>query len=687
MYRALNSLNSGVVGMLAVTASGLIVALVCDAVILASPQMLRAMGPLSIYLPWGVFAIGLSAFVVQLTARAHSSIPNYLSLFGEVLGGGRRVLIWQAIAVALLLLAFQVPIFAAWVGVEPDIGAAERTSVGGVLPMSGAHQLYHAADIMAMYGEMTPQGARRPMHPPFLANLWILANFDVRWMFLLQGAAVGLAAAPFLRVFAQIVGFGAAIVTGGLLLAMVYWAMPSAMSAPPGLFYGLCATTITLVAFLRRDARWLAVASGVLLIGFAARAGAYLVVPALIVIGVGTSIAYGQSLKRYFAYAVVAVVLGLGTPQAMLFVYGGRTTTFQGNFSHVLYMLASGSTDWRQAKVDLGDIYEGNSLSDWYSFVYEKAFGKMQKNPWVFVVTATDIMGTAIVKQPAKIADHILAISHIRKINILPEWIGLASLFTALYIIGLARVFLMRTHSGIKIAFAVVLVSYFFSMPFTWLTGALRYHAVTWTLPAGICSLSIMLVPKSVANATGPVDGASRRMAFGALGLVCAVVLAGFVLPRFVGPSVFGVSAGTEFTKVKAGNGHRTFLTLGSHIPYLRLVPDQEIQPLRPAIGESEIRNHWYLQKWPNAFGNLQSGQQVSAIVESGQRHRTYYLISETFCMPAKRQLFEARVERKDDTNASVMVLRALEPVGDAPPTRTASGLPDYCARLQTDNQ
>jgi hypothetical protein len=293
-----------------------------------------------------------------------------------------------------------------------------------------------------------------------------------------------------------------------------------------------------------------------------------------------------------------------------------------------------------------------------------------------------EIISTAIIKQPQKIARVLSSINQRKNTIIIPHFFNLKKLLLVLYMIGIVRVIFMRQAPNIKISCLIILISYYLCFPFTWLTGALRFHSVTWTLLAGICALPFM-VRSNKPNQNVLIKSNDIYLNHGVFSIVLAVimVIAGAILPRFVGPYIFDIKKPNHFTTLaKEPGSNIVFMVLGRQVPYLHVVANNNYQPIRPDIREKTINNNKYIKKYRMAFGTFSVGSQLSTVMYMIGKRKTFsYLVSDAFCMPNKPQLFEARLRLRDKGSHNVRYLQQLVPLGASPPKWTKSGLPDYC--------
>jgi hypothetical protein len=579
------------------------------------------------------------------------------------------------------MLLFQAPLFAAMVGLQPVNGSS--FAFGGALTLKDSHWHYHNAFLMAIGGDMSVVSSRRPVHGLFSSLLMVASNFDLWRLYLLRAALIGLAAWPFLRLYARMFGLPAMVVALGTILIVIFWAMPTFMTAPTGLFFGLCAASAFLAGVESRRAWWMAAAACLLLLGFAARSGPYFLVPACLVLGAALAWLEKSSLRIYLLQVVLAVAIGLMAPRAITASYNGDAKSFQGNFSYVLYQMAVGGENWRQILVDHPEFTELKNRSDQYDFIYEKAWIAIRDNPTTIIQSYISQLG----RMPKLITNAIvweyLLVTDMRD-GVSEEILQYVFFgFFLIVLFGIVRYLAKEQSRWRRLGLLVLLAGFVFSLPFLTITTqgevvSLRVYAVVFPLLAGLVGLPLAIYGRSAeasesASGTRPVRPINLMPLF----LAAIILVAGFTVPKTLGPSIFGSDLLLAAQKRGKKSKGKHVIALGPHVPFIRVVDDRPGKVLRPDVEWSEVAEHPHLQKFPEAFGDLVPGDQVMNAIEL-RRNRRYFLFMKKLCVPDRRWLFEAQVERKLP-KAPFYVLKSIKPLG-LTPEQTASGeLPYGC--------
>jgi hypothetical protein len=293
-----------------------------------------------------------------------------------------------------LIAAAAAPIFVvvdSWGGGKPLVFA-----LGGFFPLTdGAMwwtcglQLAGLGSVPGPFGWVTFDSSgyctNRPSHTGLLATLQMIAGFDPHVLLLLLALIVGAGMAYLSLEVARTFGWLAAAVTYGLVIAFAsQHALSVFTSEATGLFLGLLAVGF-LVRFVRTDA-WPDALLGItaLSIGLFTRAGALLVLPVLLMWIIWQARRLrGRSRYAFLLGGAGCVAAGYLLQRALLVFLGDPSGGHLSNFSVVLYGLATGSRDWREALVLYG--VETPAPVETMNIILTMAISKVQEQPGIFL--------------------------------------------------------------------------------------------------------------------------------------------------------------------------------------------------------------------------------------------------------------------------------------------------------------
>ncbi|HEV8097368.1 MAG TPA: hypothetical protein VGP71_16695, partial [Burkholderiales bacterium] len=275
-------------------------------------------------------------------------------------------------------------------------GKALAFALGGFFPLTDGAMWWTCGLQLAALGSMPgPFGwvtfdssgycTNRPSHTGLLATLQVLAGYDPHVLLLLLALIIGVGMAYFSLQVAKTFGWLAAAVTYALVLAFAsQHALSVFTSESTGLFLGLLAAGF-LVRFVRTDAwpdAWAGIAA--LSIGLFTRAGALLVLPVLLlwILRQGRAL-HGRNRYLFLLSGTGCVAAGYLLQRALLALFGDPSGGYLSNFSVVLYGLATGSRDWREALVLYG--VETPAPVETMNHILPTAIAKVLEQPGTFL--------------------------------------------------------------------------------------------------------------------------------------------------------------------------------------------------------------------------------------------------------------------------------------------------------------
>lgn len=283
------------------------------------------------------------------------------------------------------LVLCSVPVMSLW-----QSGRTTHYHVGGLLPFSDASNYLFGSSSLLNQGMLDPWNVRRPLNAGFLAVRLALTGEDLQWALVLQIWLV--AASSFLA--SRAVARSHGLASGLLLFALLYQFERPYLATTLSENLGLCFGCLSFAAL------WAGCASGRLLVpagcglalltlGLNARAGAFLVLPALVIWAVAQA---GAALRDRLAAAVVGIAgIAAGfllSGFLLLAGFGASTGMPHENFSVVLYGLAVGGKGWSQVYADHPEVValmgqQGSRAAA--EHVYGLAWREIRTNPTHFM--------------------------------------------------------------------------------------------------------------------------------------------------------------------------------------------------------------------------------------------------------------------------------------------------------------
>ena len=246
------------------------------------------------------------------------------------------------IATVFVLCVFFIVLVGVW-----RAGISDWHMIGGLFPYSDAHGYYTDA-LRLLHGQkFSVFSSRRPLFPAFLATILNLTDLNLRVALVLLTGIVVIAISFAVREVQRTLGIPAGAVMLVCLFMFYRRYIGSTLTEHLGLTFGCVA-----FALIWRGAvvtRMGLVFFGLFLLSLAlnARAGTFLILPAIVLWAVWVFREPKGSALRAFGGAVAAVLLGFGVNSLVLHAVGIPGAAYS-NFSYTLYGLVFGG-NWTLA--------------------------------------------------------------------------------------------------------------------------------------------------------------------------------------------------------------------------------------------------------------------------------------------------------------------------------------------------
>jgi hypothetical protein len=193
----------------------------------------------------------------------------------------------------------------------------------------------------------------RPAYPAMLASLSVLVGDDTRALLLVQAGLVGLAVFLLVREIARLTGLIGAGVAACLIFAFAdIHAIGQIETENPGLIFGMIGLALLLRGAARVGPPALVLGTAGLSLALAARPGAMLALPLLVLWMVFTLWRRERQPWRIVALVCLAAVVGPALHSILVAAEGGVFANSGGNFSYTLYGMVTGGRGWQAVLTD-----------------------------------------------------------------------------------------------------------------------------------------------------------------------------------------------------------------------------------------------------------------------------------------------------------------------------------------------
>jgi len=263
--------------------------------------------------------------------------------------------------------------------------AVQYYTLGGLLPWSDAGNYVDGALTLGQRGALTTWGCRRPIQHLALGALFGLSGTNLYTVLWVQcGMAAAASAAAGAAVWRRLGPAGAIVLCVALFLLAREQFIGTTLSENAGFVMGTLGFTL-IVIYGEPGSSWrtgAVLGLFLLTLGLCARAGAFLVLPLLLLLLAWFG-ARGKRLRMALA-GVIAVAAGFGTNAAFNAAWCPPGGAAFSNFAFVLYHLTQGDLDWTrfdQEHPELADLNE----REYAGHAYRLAWDNLRDHPGRFL--------------------------------------------------------------------------------------------------------------------------------------------------------------------------------------------------------------------------------------------------------------------------------------------------------------
>lgn len=260
--------------------------------------------------------------------------------------------------------------------------------MGGLLPLSDANFYFQGAQ--AIFAD-SPQStiadftARRPIFISYLAMLFTFTGNHLPATQLLMACITGGLAWLLLQEINRTHGRLIALVVLGVYAFYASRFLGMTMTEQLGLPLGTFATLMLWRGYHQKDARLSGLAVGAFGVGLVVRAGAYLVLPMLLLWGVWFYRHQRRAAVSFVAIALLVIGMGFGLDSLIRQTFMPNVEGYGGNYAYSLYGLASGGKGWTYIYVTHPEIFTTLPPSEINNRIYELAFEQIRNDPQLFI--------------------------------------------------------------------------------------------------------------------------------------------------------------------------------------------------------------------------------------------------------------------------------------------------------------
>ncbi len=225
---------------------------------------------------------------------------------------------------------------------------------------------------------------RRATYPTFLSGIALIAQRNIFGTLLMQACITSTAIYLVVRRSANCVGGLGALICAVLLFMYARVDLfPMTMTENAGLVFGCVGVALLLQASEQRDVVWVAAGIAMISIALNARAGAFFILPCLVVWAGITAWLSRKNIWQWVGVASIGILAGFVLQALLVLAAGGNPGSSHGNFSYTLYGLSVGGKGWQQALIDHPELSGSDALVS--KAIYAFAWQNLAIQPELFL--------------------------------------------------------------------------------------------------------------------------------------------------------------------------------------------------------------------------------------------------------------------------------------------------------------
>ena len=409
----------------------------------------------------------------------------------------------------LAILAFVAVLFSYWAS-----GRSHHVLLGSLLPWNDAIGYFFGAHHLLDSGELSAWSHRRPLYTSLLAGFLSLGGRDLQLALLVQTVLTGAVAFFAAQAAAARMGPAAGFLIFALLLAFAGEYAPATMTENAGFLFGALGIALLWLKAERRSPAWFAAAGFLLMLGLLARAGAFFVIPFLLLWAWSAFRDDQRAALRCTLALLGGALLAVLLNQGIYWYAGTGDNVPFSNFSYTFYGLAVGGKGWLQV---YADYPEGMTTYKMFALAFEK----IAENPFNIVI--------GYVRN--------LPHSTLRLFDYAPAFLPVRPLLGIFWLAGLFVAF-RRRREPLALFLLMATAGIVLSGPFLSDVGS-RIFAATIPIDAYLAGLGFSAIlarlsrsPKPTEPASTTPSGLSAQLIGTGSVLVLLTLAGSFILPR-----------------------------------------------------------------------------------------------------------------------------------------------------------
>lgn len=477
-----------------------------------------------------------------------------------------------------VLITIFLPLFGQWMG-----GRSLPNAVGGLLPWNDAAGYFDCARALINGSELGSFCQRRPQYTTYLATLLAGADGDLQLALVFQSLILVVGVFLLAKEIYARWGFAAAIISVAPLAAFAGNYSATTLTENLGLVFGVIALVFLLNGSYNRQSSTIAAGIFLLTVGLSARAGAFFVLPFLLLWPM--LVANSARLQRIYQtlFLMVAVIAGLVIGPIISILIGDGPSGTHANFSYTIFGVVSGGKGWLH-------VYDAHPEFFNRGLPEKKIAWEIYAASWQVFIESPALMLEGLTKG---------FLIYLERILKYVPWLPTRIFIVLCWITGIVHI-LRNTREPTKLMLGLLGLGIVTSAPIIAFDAGTRVYATTIAADATIVALGFFVMVTTIAHYFAPhynraISDATlippKQLGATNMGFAFLVLIV-TLIPSFIGvsntkgqytsPPISGCGAESNVAVARLGHGS----------PVLPIVANGQstIWPLSPAADDFTSR-------------------------------------------------------------------------------------------------
>lgn len=470
-------------------------------------------------------------------------------------------------SLSLTLILFALPLSGLW-----NSGVSEDVVIGGLLPWSDASGYYWDAKRLLEGGTFSAFSSRRPLFPGMLAPLLGLTQQNLQVTLAILVAITAISCFFLARELKRSHGTAAGLLVLTILFLFYRRYIGKSMTENLGLALGTLGFALLWRGAWQKQINNCLFGLFLLTLALNARAGALLILPAIILWGTWAFRGTNRFSPRFLLGGSSVVLLGFILNSFVLKIVASSEGMGFSNFSYILYSLIVGG-DWGQVLVDHPEI-KALEEPEFSQKIYALAFEALRANPLGL------FWGSLRAWKEFIVDDYVFSFIYNLKVNFFLQILSLIALLNCY----------RQRQEPIASLMMVTTFGILVSVPFAppWATEIMRAYAATMPFVAVLPVLGLLFLTKKLEwqqqDKVLPQDNSSQFLRVFSIILVAFVIIAPITTRLLSRPP--------QFANVSCQDGTPALYSRVTPGSSIKLVADDSIRQTHlPNVRLSDFRN------------------------------------------------------------------------------------------------